>query len=724
MPVSFFAISGLINGVAAVIFGAFVYLKNRSGLTNKITLIFSGSTAFWAFSYFIWLTFTHTAESALFWTRMLSLGSTLIPLGFFHWIIALTNQQKKYKAQLIIAYLVSFFFLFFTFSSLMVASVEPKLQFPFWPNPGLLYNFYLSFCYLGLPIYAFFILLKAYRQSKDIEREKFKYVFLGTFFGWVGGVSNFFLWYNVPFPPYTNLFIVLYPIIFTYAIVRYRLMNIRFVFSKTLLYFLLILCAAASFLLVTLAVSHFFDVNVQNTLLVTSIAAVIVVLILTPLKKFITSLSEKIFFTSPTNYQDLIKRLSHIISSEIDLDRLISSISTSIIQTLQVNKSEILLLNPQDQTFCDRSGKMCLKDEDNIIQYFKKEKQTVISYELEDILKNTSSQHIDIQSIKCVLSEVKKLKSVVAIPIFGGENDNKLVAVFLIGGKLNSEIFSLQDLQLFSVITSQLGLALEKSRLYDETKQFNSKLKKEVAKATQELRQAYDKLKHLDDAKTEFISITSHQLRTPLSGLRSGLSMLLEGDYGKLSKKTHSAIENLYKNSHRLMRLVNTFLNISRIETNRLTATKKKIDLVELINSVINELKGEVKKKGLNLEFKPPQNKIIIQADVIKLSDALVNLFDNAIKYTSIGKIIIKLKKDKKQIKFELTDSGIGFSPAESKKLFDKFSRSPAAIKIYPDGSGLGMYISKKIIEAHGGKIWATSPGKNKGSTFGFSLPV
>lgn len=237
------------------------------------------------------------------------------------------------------------------------------------------------------------------------------------------------------------------------------------------------------------------------------------------------------------------------------------------------------------------------------------------------------------------------------------------------------------------------------------------------------LKRANEKLKILDNLKTEFLSITSHQLRTPLTGIKGYLSMMMDGDFGKFSKEQQKVLEQVTGEVDRLRRLVQVFLNVSRIESGRLKIEKISFDVVVLIQEVVKELAPAAEKKGLELVFEPLVPRLEIRADRDKLKDVLVNLVDNAIKYTHKGRVWIELRHHRRRVAVEVHDTGVGIDPEEAEKLFKKFSRGKGIAQISSSGAGLGLFIAKKIVEAHHGEISGKSKGKGMGSIFSFSLP-
>jgi signal transduction histidine kinase len=234
-----------------------------------------------------------------------------------------------------------------------------------------------------------------------------------------------------------------------------------------------------------------------------------------------------------------------------------------------------------------------------------------------------------------------------------------------------------------------------------------------------------EEVEKISQAKSEFISITSHQLRTPLSAIKGYLSMVLEGTYGGISERVRKVLENVYQSNERLIKLVNAFLDVSRIELGREELKLERVSIEDLISETISEIEIEAKKKNLYLKFERPKialPKILIDRGRIK--EVLMNILDNAIKYTQKGGIDIKLQIVNGRLQIVVADTGEGLTKEEISRLFESFSRGTAGAKFWTEGVGLGLYVSRKFVELHGGKIWAESEGKGKGSTFYIELPM
>jgi len=247
-----------------------------------------------------------------------------------------------------------------------------------------------------------------------------------------------------------------------------------------------------------------------------------------------------------------------------------------------------------------------------------------------------------------------------------------------------------------------------------------------IKNLAKDLQEANEKLKELDQMKSEFMSLATHQIRAPLTAIRGYSSMLLEGDFGALPAKAADSIEVITKSSQNLIDIVNDFLNISRIEQRRMVYEKSVFDLVKLVKEVADELRPNIKDAGLDLKINIIPNNLFMEVngDRNKLRQVFSNLLDNATKYTLKGSIEISITEENSKAKIEVKDTGVGIDPAETEKLFGKFNRAKDANKTNVIGTGIGLYLAKKIVEAHDGRIQVFSEGLGHGTTFTIELPL
>jgi len=229
----------------------------------------------------------------------------------------------------------------------------------------------------------------------------------------------------------------------------------------------------------------------------------------------------------------------------------------------------------------------------------------------------------------------------------------------------------------------------------------------------------------IEKMKTEFVSISAHQLRTPLSAIKWTLRMLLDGDLGEISSEQRNFLEKTYKSNERMITLINDLLDVTRIEEGRYLYKPVLADFELIVQFVVNSYKEEFEKKKIDFEFQRPEKKLPqVMVDVEKLRLAIQNLLDNALRYTHQGgKVTVSLRYVKKEIEVAVKDTGVGIPEDQQERIFSKFFRGANVLRLETEGSGLGLFITKNIIEAHGGRIWFESE-EGKGTTFYFILPI
>ncbi len=235
-----------------------------------------------------------------------------------------------------------------------------------------------------------------------------------------------------------------------------------------------------------------------------------------------------------------------------------------------------------------------------------------------------------------------------------------------------------------------------------------------------QLVQANTKLAKLNDAQAGFVSNVAHEFRAPLGVFKGALDNLADGLYGPLSKDQEEPVVMCQRELNRLVRLVRDLLELARIESGKLKLAQQELVLQELLKPAGQMFQGVAKERGLSLSVELPDEPVRVTGDSDRLQQVFVNLLGNAIKYTDVGSIKLRLTTDKTNCRVELSDTGRGIAAADLERVFDKFERVGAQTE---EGSGLGLPIAKDIVELHRGRIWVESQ-LGQGSHFFIELPV
>ncbi|MHB0866470.1 MAG: GAF domain-containing protein [Thermoleophilia bacterium] len=322
--------------------------------------------------------------------------------------------------------------------------------------------------------------------------------------------------------------------------------------------------------------------------------------------------------------------------------------------------------------------------------------------------------------------------AVASVPLVVGGRSIGAIGVMDTG---SGHIFGQEDLDILAIISTQAAVAVENARLYgrlsdsalqleqrvQERTEALSRMFKESERKSRELEAANLKLREVDRLKSEFLANMSHELRTPLNSIIGFSKLILDGLDGEIGDEQRHDLEIVHDNGHELLRLIDDLLNLAKIEAGRVTLFREPVVCGDLVRDVVTSLSAAAAEKGLSLGVDLPDDIRMIEADIGKLRQILVNLVGNAIKFTEAGTITVAIEQTPSDTVFSVRDSGPGLSPGETEMIFDRFHQVQPGMA-ERGGVGLGLTISKRFVEMHGGKMWVESEA-GVGSTFRFSIP-
>jgi hypothetical protein len=258
----YYIISHFTIGIVASVLGLIVFVKNKRKIVNITFFLLASSVAIWSISYSIWL-LSKDEVSALFWSRTLNMGATLIPVFYLHWILSFLRIRKT--KTIVFYYFLTIFFVCFSYSKYYIWGVKPVFQFPFWPQLNWMYFLFLVFSWCTIIIYCLFLLFLELRNAKGYYRQQIKYVIAGSIVGFLGGSTNYPLMMGYEWlPPLGSPLVAAYPIIFGYSMVKHRLMDIKFVLRKSYVYLasFSVIIIISAFLKYILA-AYFWDITTE-----------------------------------------------------------------------------------------------------------------------------------------------------------------------------------------------------------------------------------------------------------------------------------------------------------------------------------------------------------------------------------------------------------------------------------------------------------------------------
>ncbi len=298
----------------------------------------------------------------------------------------------------------------------------------------------------------------------------------------------------------------------------------------------------------------------------------------------------------------------------------------------------------------------------------------------------------------------------------------KTLIIILITITICTAIYFLKDSvveEVLFLISAVVGLILIRNSFQEESQ------RKTIYSLMEKSVEVNNRFKELDYLKTEFVSLATHQLRSPLAKIQGYSSMILEGEYAKVPEELKEPLQRIFLSSQNLGSLLNDFLDVAQIEKGEVSYNLKPCNLIDILNKVEESFKDVFDNTGLSLEITYDRtDELKILGDKNKIFSAISKIVDNAIRYTPQGTIRISLAEKDGDVIITVKDTGVGIEQEEIDQLFEKFRRGKNAYNISVTGSGLGLYVAKEIIESQEGKIWLKSDGPGRGTTAFIAFPL
>jgi signal transduction histidine kinase len=706
----------IIASVLNFFLSASVLLRNPRNIVNRLFAAFGVSII-------LWTAFNFLADNAsgnnLLFTELTLLFGAFLAIAILGVSYVFPTKIAIGKRFLYFYYAVTVLISASIFSGLVVESIT-KTSTGVELEVGALYNLYAAYLVLtlGLVIKNF---IKQYRLGNKSQKNQVRLFTTGVVIYAVFAIAS-----NVILPviienwassKYGPIFTVPFVAITAYAMVRHKLFDIRLVVARTFGYLLSVgalagLYGLISFGVINIILSESSSLNVQRGTY--TLLAVVLAFTFQPLKRFFDRWSNKLFYRDAYDSQVLLDGLNKVLVSTIELDKLLINSAQVITANLktdfilfgikEINASPQRILGTVAKDFSNTD----IQEVRNLTPKMKM--KTIVADELDD-------EHTGLRDVMR-RNDIAVLVRLTDTPSKKTEG----LGYIVLGNKKSGSPYTRQDIQVLEIIADELVIAIQNALRFEEIKNFNVTLQDKVDDATKQLRKANQRLVELDQTKDDFISMASHQLRTPLTSIKGYVSMVMEGDAGKITKKQSELLDQAFVSSQRMVYLIADLLNVSRLRTGKFIIEAKETNLADVIEGEISQLKETAKGRNLELTYDKPKGFPNLMLDETKIRQVIMNFADNAIYYTPQGgHIQVNLEDKGDAIEFTVVDDGIGVPKSEQHNLFNKFYRAGNAKKARPDGTGLGLFMAKKVVVAQGGSIIFKTE-ENKGSTFGFSF--
>ena len=572
---------------------------------------------------------------------------------------------------------------------------------------------------------------------------------------------------SIPYVHFSTYTLCLIPICYLIAIIRHRLMNIELIINRSVVYTLVSGFALGIYLLSIQGLTIFFH-TAGRSRTVTAISVLIAAVLFAPAKTRIQKVIDRAFDREAYNYRQTLLTLSQTLHSILDLEILVDTLLRQVTKAIHISRGVVMYRvsgyfeseynQVSESSPLPSEGAQFVTEATIGLDALPNRLPLTLSTALLERLQKTerpldfSTQSLDPDLIHIAPSQstgefVNFLQSAVWIPfVTRTKEDENIVGIMVLGQKLSEEPYTQADLALLGTLAHQGATAIENAMLYAQLsarteametarqqlmvtyldtyggtipRVADGDLISDFNNIAAALKETYDQLKQLDTLKSQFLDNVSHELRTPLTHIKGFVDNLLDGVGGKLSGKQASYLLRVKDNCDRLIRLINDLLDLSQIESGKISLQLEPTQLYPILDEAIEGIQPIADRKGIQVNLDCALDAVAV-VDPDKMGQIITNLLDNAIKYTENGRYVgvrVTMLSDQ-MLQICVEDMGIGISQTDLDFIFDRFHRAAGSKS---SGIGLGLPIVKNLVELHGGQVWAESQ-LGKGSRFYLTL--
>lgn len=503
------------------------------------------------------------------------------------------------------------------------------------------------------------------------------------------------------------------------SVVQHGLFDIKLAAIRTTAYIMSIATmAGAYFGLAYLASMTIFRGHVTAGLSMSPInviLALILAFIFQPIKQFFDHWTDRIFYRGRYDTNEFITRLGQVLTSTTRLHDVLERAGREIQDTLKSHGYVFIVYRDHHPDAIVGDG---LRGHFDDKEYAALREAT--AHVSDSVIATSSLERSHGQARHQLHTLLARHTIALMLPLKSADD---LIGYLLLGEQQGSG-YGRRDMSVLEAIADELVIAVQNARSVQVVRDTNAHLEQRVNEATRELRRSNRRLLELDATKDDFLSMASHQLRTPLTSIKGYISMVLEGDAGAITDTQRQLLGEAFTSSERMVHLIADFLNVSRLQTGKFVIDRQQVDLAAVTAQEVDSMRQIAESHGMTIAYTPPKVFPLLYLDDGKIRQVIMNFIDNAIYYSPEGKrITVTLSIEDGSAVLRVIDNGMGVPPDVQRKLFTKFFRAENARRQRPDGTGVGLFLAKKVVDGHGGGLVFTSI-LGKGSTFGFRLPV
>jgi len=671
---TFLGFSGLVNFITCISIAIFVLIKNVKNPLNISFFNLNFSVALYSFGYFFWQLAKNESQ-ALFWFKILAIGIILINITYLYFVFHFLGLIDKRRDLLRICTFINFIFIILNLSSKLYTHLEPRYNLGFWPLPTIFFHIYLVFWFWQC-LYGFYWLLKALRLYTGIKREQIKYFTISAILGFAGGTTNWPMWYNIHLPPYLNITISLYIGIVAYAIFRYRLLNINIALTRAGIF----IVVYALVLGLPFWLGYRYQLWMHSTWIMLALAT------LGPfIYTYLRRQTEAILLKEQKAYQKALIELSKTMARIRDLDKLLKAIVLTVVDKVRVSFAGIYL---KDEEYKSYQLKHCYpkREKDDL------EESLLVNHPLIQLLE---ARKRPLTSEEAGYFNEFNLNNGLFIPCF---IEDALLGFLVLGAKLNNQIYTSDDLLVFETLSYSTSLAIENSTFWKEIEDRHRKAR-------------------LQEMDTYSYSL-AHEIDNPMQVVIGQANLLKKYMVSEINapedkkQELNESFDFILEAAKRVSGMVKAIRDFGSPTTGEL----KPLKLDEVVESFFKLYYPQFKAAGVVFEKDLPKQTIFVRGEKPELMQVLVILANNslhAMKASTEKKVSLKAEiSNHGVVKISFSDTGYGIKKELLPIIFSPFTTTKAS----SEGTGMGLYNAKKIIERHKGKIWVESEGEGKGA--------